>query len=86
MGVLVSAALPGRQAPSPISLATIGIELVGKHIDKKQYEAVTPNQNTSLQWLVSELYSHFSLSSGDVYKHPDVSYKNPGEASTATWK
>lgn len=70
----------------PVNSDSIGVELVGKHIDKKQYEAVTPNQNASLQWLVSELYNHFSLNSGDVYKHPDVSYKNPGEASAATWK
>jgi len=70
----------------PVNSDSIGIELAGKHIDNKRYETVTPSQNASLQWLVSELYSHFSLTSSDVYKHPEVSYKNPGEASTATWK
>jgi N-acetyl-anhydromuramyl-L-alanine amidase AmpD len=63
----------------PVNSDSIGIELVGKHIDGKRYETVTPSQNASLQWLVSELYTHFSLTSSDVYKHP-------GEASTATWK
>ena len=70
----------------PVNTDSIGIELVGKHIDDKIYEVVTAFQNNSLQWLVSELYKHFSLTSSDIYRHPTVSYKNPGEASTATWK
>ncbi len=45
-----------------------------------------PAQNSSLQWLISELYGHFSLEKDDVYRHPQVSYKQPSEASTATWK
>lgn len=78
-----SKAYPGRY---PVNSDSIGIELVGKHIDKKSYEAITALQKTSLQWLISELYSHYSLSSTDVYKHPEVSYKHPGEASSAAWK
>ena len=70
----------------PVNSDSVGIELVGKHIDKKTYETITAQQNMSLQWLVGELYNHFSLTSSDVYKHPEVSYKNPGEASTAVWK
>ena len=70
----------------PVNSDSIGIELVGKSIDSKNYEEVTSLQNLSLQWLVGELYRHFSLSSDDVYRHPDVSYKHPGEASTAIWK
>lgn len=70
----------------PINSDSVGIELVGKHIDQETYEAITPEQNMSLQWLTGELYNHFSLTSSDVYKHPEVSYKNPGEASTAVWK
>lgn len=70
----------------PINSDSIGIEIVGKHIDKKTYQIITAQQNMSLQWLISELYNHFSLTSSDVYKHPEVSYKNPGEASTAVWK
>lgn len=70
----------------PVNSDSIGIELIGKHIDKETYETITAQQNMSLQWLIGELYNHFSLTSGDVYKHPEISYKNPGEASTAVWK
>lgn len=70
----------------PVNSDSIGIELVGRHIDDKTYEAVTLQQNLSLHWLLDELYKHFNLTSNDVYKHPEVSYKNPGEASTAQWK
>ncbi len=70
----------------PVNSDSIGIEIVGKHIDKKTYQIITVQQNMSLQWLISELYNHFSLTYSDVYKHPEVSYKNPGEASTAVWK
>ena len=64
----------------------MGIELVGAHVSDKQYEAVTALQNASLQWLLGDLYRHFSVTSADVYRHPEVSYKNPGEAATAVWK
>ncbi|MBU1351788.1 MAG: N-acetylmuramoyl-L-alanine amidase [Gammaproteobacteria bacterium] len=67
----------------PINGDSIGIEIVGRSIDDKKYEAVTSEQNNSLQWLTGELYSHFSISSQDVYRHPEVSYKNPGEAASA---
>lgn len=56
------------------------------HIDDKTYEAVTAAQNSSLQWLIEELYAQFNLKAEDVYRHPTVSYKNPGEASSAIWK
>ena len=69
----------------PVNSDSVGIEIVGKHIDDKQYEAVTPAQNESLKWLLGELYRHFSLTGSDVYRHPDVSYKNPGEAKGASW-
>lgn len=70
----------------PVNSDSVGIELVGKSIDSKNYEAVTGLQNLSLQWLVGELYRHFNLTPDDVYRHPDVSYKNLGEARTAAWK
>ncbi len=69
----------------PVNSEAIGIELVGSHIDSKTYEQITAQQNTSLKWLVNELFVHFKLGTNDVYKHPEVSYKNPGEASTAVW-
>jgi N-acetyl-anhydromuramyl-L-alanine amidase AmpD len=70
----------------PVNSDSVGIELVGAHVDARTYEAVTPAQNASLQWLVSELYGHFGLADGDIYRHPDVSYKNPDEARTAAWR
>ena len=51
-----------------------------------QYEVINLLQTNSLKWLVGELYKHFGLDSDDVYKHPEISYKNPGEAASATWK
>ncbi|MGY2401850.1 peptidoglycan recognition protein family protein [Pseudomonas sp. SDO5271_S396] len=70
----------------PMNADSLGIELVGKHLDKKQYETVTALQNQSLQWLVAELYGHFSLTSKDVYTHPQISYKHLGEAGSAVWQ
>lgn len=69
----------------PVNNDSIAIELVGKDVSAKKYEAVTAQQNTSLQWLVGELYSLFNLSRKDVYRHPEISYKNPGEAENAKW-
>ncbi|WP_133512212.1 peptidoglycan recognition protein family protein [Candidatus Thiosymbion oneisti] len=70
----------------PINSDSIGIELVGMHINDKTYEPVTACQNMSLQWLIGELYTHFGLDKSDIYRHPAVSYKNPGEAASAKWK
>lgn len=70
----------------PVNSDSIGIEVVGKHIDKKKYESLNLLQTNSLQWLIGELYTHFGLDKDDVYKHPMVSYKHPGEAASATWK
>jgi N-acetyl-anhydromuramyl-L-alanine amidase AmpD len=70
----------------PMNSDSVGIELVGKHLDAARYEVVTAMQNASLQWLVAELYGHFSLTPEDVYKHPQISYKHPNEASSAVWK
>lgn len=63
----------------------LGVEIVGRSINSKTYEPVTIAQNASLIWLLGELYSTFSLGTSDVYRHPEVSYKNPGEAAGATW-
>ena len=77
-----------KQYPAryPVNSDSIGIELVGQHVDQKTYEVINSQQNSSLQWLVSELHAHFNLTSKDVYKHPEVSYKHPGEAQSAVWQ
>lgn len=69
----------------PVNSDSLGIELVGRHLDSKQYEALTSLQLDSLQWLLDALYLHFSLDGSDVFRHPEVSYKHPGEAAAATW-
>ena len=70
----------------PANGDSIGIELVGRfNADKDQYEAVTTEQNASLAWLIRELSSALGLSMTEVFRHPDVSYKQPSEAATATW-
>jgi N-acetyl-anhydromuramyl-L-alanine amidase AmpD len=69
----------------PVNLEALGVELVGKSLTATTFEAVTAAQSASLLWLLGELYTAFSLSGADVYRHPEVSYKNPGEAAGATW-
>jgi len=64
----------------------IGIELVGKAVDDTRYEALNTQQLESLQWLLEVLYAHFQLDGDDVFRHPEVSYKHPGEAASATWR
>lgn len=70
----------------PVNSDSIGIELIGRHLNDKKFEPVTHCQNMSLQWLIDQLYAHFGLAKNDVYRHPTVSYKNPGEAAGAKWK
>jgi N-acetyl-anhydromuramyl-L-alanine amidase AmpD len=72
----------------PANHDAIGIELVGMAvgpIGKEVYESVTDAQNSSLKWLVSELTETFGVTMREVYRHPEVSYKNKTEASTAKW-
>lgn len=70
----------------PVNSDSLGIELVGVHTSKTSYEAPTIAQNTSLQWLVAVLYPLLSLTESNVYRHPQVSFKNVGEAAGAKWK
>lgn len=68
----------------PTNSDSLGIELVGAYLSKtKSYEEVTEEQNKSLVWLLSVLEDALRLSTSDVYRHPDVSYKQASEASTA---
>lgn len=69
----------------PVNSDSLGIELVGRHIDDKTYEMVTCSQNASLRWLLDALYDYFSIGADDTFRHPTISYKNPGEAAGATW-
>lgn len=71
----------------PTNEDSLGIEIVGS-LDSKSdsYETVNKQQNSSLTWLISVLQSSLSLSGNDVYRHPEVSYKQASEAKTAQWK
>ena len=77
----------------PSNEDSIGIELVGEALPrgtsvpepKKIYERATVEQNSSLHWLVSDLSATLGIPSREVFRHPDVSRKNPTEASTAKW-
>ena len=77
----------------PSNQDSIGIELVGEALprgnnvpdQKKTYQPVTSKQNTSLQWLITELVFTLKVPMTEIFRHPDVSRKNPSEASTAKW-
>jgi N-acetyl-anhydromuramyl-L-alanine amidase AmpD len=70
----------------PLNEDSIGIEIVGNYNkSKKIYESVSGLQNQALGWLIGELLNHFKITKADIYRHPEVSYKTPSEASTATW-
>lgn len=76
-----------KQVPDryPSNDASIGIELVSKVLANGTYEAVTADQNTSLHWLVSEIQTTLSVPVTEVFRHPEVSRKNPTEAQSAKW-
>ncbi|MFK7945901.1 MAG: N-acetylmuramoyl-L-alanine amidase [Paracoccaceae bacterium] len=69
----------------PVNSDSIGIEIVGRDVDEKTYEEVSTAQNQALQWLAGELNCHFGTDKDDYFRHPQVSYKNPGEAASAKW-
>ena len=62
---------------------SIGIELVGMHIDENTYEPITAKQQAVLDWFLRELLETLKLSRTDIYRHPPLSFKNPGEAASA---
>ncbi len=79
-----------KQYPAryPDNADSIGIEIAGKHLgDEKSntYEKPTEAQQASLHWLVTQLLDAYGLTTTDVYRHPQVSYKNEGEAKDAAW-
>jgi N-acetyl-anhydromuramyl-L-alanine amidase AmpD len=63
----------------------IGIEIVGKSLPDGSYEKLTAAERASSQWLISGLLEALKLTRTDVYRHPEVSYKQKGEAADAVW-
>lgn len=68
----------------PTNADSLGIEVAGA-VNGAGYEDPTKEQNASVKWLVAELLAHFKLTTADVYRHPQVSYKQPTEAKNVTW-
>lgn len=70
----------------PTNNDSIGIEIVGNYNKSNNtYESVNTMQNQSLKWLVNELSTYLKLQSTDLYRHPEISYKQPSEAKSANW-
>lgn len=73
---------------------SIGIELVGRAMkataeqrlqwkEDEVYEPLTPEQQTSLEWLLRKLTATLQVSMTEVFRHPTVSWKNSSEAGSA---
>lgn len=69
----------------PNNSDSLGIELVAAYSEATGYDPASTEQNTSLAWLVTTLESLLSLTGDDVYRHPQVSYKQATEAQSAAW-
>jgi N-acetyl-anhydromuramyl-L-alanine amidase AmpD len=71
----------------PTNEESLGIEMVGGvDTETGDYRTVTGDQNASLSWLIGALESLLDVSGSDVYRHPEVSYKQASEAASAKWK
>ena len=74
----------------PSNEDAVGIELVGATIAgvagaPETYETVTGAQNLALKWMIGELTRSLGVPMTEIFRHPDVSWKNATEASTAQW-
>lgn len=49
------------------------------------YEGLTGAQQSSLTWLLDALRASLKIPAAEVFRHPDVSRKNPTEAASARW-
>ncbi|MDA8455496.1 N-acetylmuramoyl-L-alanine amidase [Acidovorax sp. GBBC 3334] len=68
----------------PDNSDSIGIEIVSA-VQGQTFESVTNAQQLSLRWLVAQLTATLGISVREIYRHPQVSWKNETEASTAQW-
>ena len=72
----------------PANKDAIGIEVVGATVGESlnpPFEPLTARQQKSLKWLVAELRQNFGIPLTEVFRHPDVSRKDPHEAESARW-
>lgn len=54
--------------------------------EKGIFEPVSVAQNAALHRLVADLTALLKVPEDQIYRHPEVSRKNPTEAETARWK
>ncbi len=68
---------------------SIGIELVGEALPKtddvRSFEPLTDDQQQALSWIVRGLAIALGIQFTEVFRHPDVSWKNETEAKSARW-
>lgn len=65
----------------PRTTETISIEVVGEYPEQsKTWDMPTAEQEASLTLLVDVLMDLYNLEPSQIYKHPQLSHKNPGEA------
>jgi N-acetylmuramoyl-L-alanine amidase len=76
----------------PGNADALGIELVGAvrpvpggGANAFEYEAVTAAQQQAFDWLLPRLLGHFGVRATEVYRHPQVSWKQPSEAASVRW-
>ena len=76
----------------PGNQETLGLEFVGASSPKpgsktgeEIYEPVTAAQQEALNWLLPRLLEHFQVKTTEIFRHPDVSWKMPTEASSLRW-
>jgi len=79
-----------KQVPEryPSNNDALGIELVAGTTGSDanpDYEQATDAQNKSLAWLIGELRQNFGVPLTQIFRHPQVSYKDPHEAESAKW-
>ena len=64
-------------------LANQSAELNKKKGEKIIYDPLTTEQKTSLAWLLMEIASTLRVPLTEIFRHPDVAWKEPSEAETA---
>jgi N-acetyl-anhydromuramyl-L-alanine amidase AmpD len=72
----------------PSNADAIGIEVVGNAVGEKSkevFEPLTNAQQESLKWLVKQLTETLGVSMSEIYRHPELAWKNLTEAQTAQW-
>lgn len=76
----------------PGNADALGIEFVGAARPRQggsandfEYEPVTRAQQNAFDWLLLRLLRHFDVSATEVFRHPEVSWKQPSEAASVRW-